>query len=275
MKKISNSLLEVSRFLADYQFVSENLRQDGQSIPPKQEKNKGVAPILGAQLRYSNLRDVLEFVPAFEEITSNSRSLKPSYGVVHDFRESGLGDETEEEKRARLLEDDLPMSEKVSKVEQDTIIRMGPVGFKRETDVFELLLDHEYAAADESDSNNRIRLLQAYLVTFEAALKLAIATVFEMEEGDFAVTHHLGGQSLHWFVYSSVSGSPIAQMVFDDLSTERSLVWEKMYETIVHSTCCRHCCESCILLPRTPEFVVRRKLLDKAVVKQRWMALHV
>jgi len=215
--------------------------------------------------------EVLEFVPAFWDKYRGGEKLKESVGVMVESR---LWKEEEDSNEVSL--------EPIGKTEKEKASlykSMGPVGYKYKTDILRFEFPREDVEKRFSidltlPGNPLLQRLVGFLYSFQATHALAVVTELEVELNDIGCTWDIANERLFSYVYDAFEGgSGVTKKVFEDWSGKQQFIKKKI-ERILYplesEKCCEHRCEKCILLPRTPEFLLRSRLLDKDYVRTLW-----
>lgn len=254
----------------NYNKFCQYFRPDKSDFRRKKKKLEAPFESIEGLIRFSSHRSIIEFVAGYEEITSASRKTYASYGVVNNLQDLEMNDSID------LSDDDFDF-ENWNPNASDTVgpsfhlQKMGPAGYMSEAAVFELLMPRQQALGiigPQIDAQIEQREIQTLAITLQAAIQLAVSMEFEVEDGDFTITHLIDDKFIHWFVYGASFGSPVAEMVYQDFNAGvQGALWQKVVDVLTKSTCCHSYCDRCILLPRTPEFVLRQKFLNKAVFR--------
>lgn len=237
---------------------------------PKEERKStklklGVVDFTG---KYLTGGEVLEFVPAFWDKYRGGEKLKESVGVMVEWGSW--------KKEVAPNEVSLEPIGETEKEKTRLYNPMGPVGYKYKTDILEFQFPREVIEKRFSDdtpllSNTLLRHLMGFLYSFQATHALSVVTELEVELGDIGCTWDITDDSLFSYIYDAFEGgSGVTKKVFMDWSGKQQVIKKKIERILYPSEsekCCEHWCEKCILLPRTPEFLLRSGLLDKDYVR--------
>jgi hypothetical protein len=144
---------------------------------------------------------------------------------------------------------------------------LGPVGYKLQTQVFKLTCDKEkleekILLRKQLTSNETMHCIISAALTFQQALKKGVCITLESELDDFDCHWTMDKEHVYFYAYDAFEGgSGLAKQIFIDWNSTK-LILSNIKETL-SSNCCLSFCEKCLLLPRTPDFVIRKGFLDK------------
>lgn len=144
---------------------------------------------------------------------------------------------------------------------------LGPIGYKISTHVLRLIcskshLEERLSALPNTEKIEK--LLVSAVITFQQAFKKAVSVILHCELGDFDCYWNMDGENVYFYVYDTFEGgSGITKRVFEDW-TGAQRVLENIKQTL-SMNCCSDYCERCLILPRTPEFYLRKGLLNKQI----------
>lgn len=272
---MAGSFME-KRFVEAYEKICSEWRAVPRTDATERETNLFGSVVLGtlqAQLRLTASRGVVQFVPAFLDKSSNGRFMRRSVGTRASLPSDltpllpTLASEDDELDPDALL---AQFEEAQESAQGGQVLRpAGPVGYRYQTDVLEFRLPRGPMDALALQQGRKPEdLAISSLVTLGTVLSVAVIACFEIDQGDFSTAHRLGAAEHSMFFYDSVpGGNGVSRMLYQDLVKPDSLIWQRISQEILVSTCCHHYCDRCLLLPRTPEFHLSRGLLDKAVLR--------
>jgi len=219
-----------------------------------------------ADIEYKTRNDVLEFVPAFYDRYRQGESLKPSVAVIPDWDPWGEDDL-----------DDLSLEPSESEGTKKKIYKeLGPIGFKFKTDVMKFefnreRIDESFKHDELTTRDEKIQHYIGFLYSFQATHALAVITELEVELVDLDYTWEITDESIISYVYDVFEGgSGVTKKIYLDWNSSEKIIGKKIMRLLYptpNEYCCTHICEKCILLPRTPEFLLRNRLLDKDFVR--------
>lgn len=224
------------------------------------------------EITYNPSRGVIEFIPAFIRKTNTGSNIKPSIGIHKEYIQAtalvddimdlaGLGNLSEEDLEEIDLEsiDWNAIDQAIAVAPQERIEELGPAGNKYLTAVLEIKVPRESGLTPSVEMTVAITLL--------SALTLSAVSILEVEQGDLGTSWDISSNYIRLYLYDTASGgSGLVRLIFDDWANHGGqAIWGYANDILFNSKCCRHYCEQCTLLPRTPEFQVRQGLLDKEV----------
>jgi len=231
-------------------------------------KNKSNVKIgkINVDIEYKTRNEVLEFVPAFYDRYRQGESLKPSAAVLPDW--DPWGDDALEH---------ISLEPSESESTQKKIYKeLGPIGFKFKTDVMKFdfnrnKIDELFKHNELTIQDEKIKNYIGFLYSFQATHALAVITELEVELGDIDYTWEITDKSIISYVYDVFEGgSGVTKKIYLDWNSPDKIIGKKIMRLLYPTPqeyCCTHICEKCILLPRTPEFLLRNRLLDKNFVR--------
>lgn len=110
-----------------------------------------------------------------------------------------------------------------------------------------------------------------FLTSFNQLLKRAISITADCELNDFEFFWIFHNKKIHYYLLDGLGGTQgISDIVYSDLSNSSSYIFKLMREFINCPVCGSKSkyCSSCLLLRRTPEFIISKGLLNKNVLKK-------
>jgi len=160
-------------------------------------------------------------------------------------------------------------------------IPLGPVGFSYETHIFSLSLDRKTAEERVSNfkdnSNVRSGILEnliSSLITFSFALRKAACILQTCNIDDIKTSWAIHEENCYIFLFDNAEGgNGVTYLTFSELKEDlennsRKIIDTRLFRQILeifNQKCCKDVCEECLLLPRTPHYLV--SLLNKRLGK--------
>jgi len=142
---------------------------------------------------------------------------------------------------------------------------LGPVGYLTRT--LGLSIKIARGSIESRIRPNENWLGAVRLVSLIQALKRAICIVINCELRDFDVDFSASQETLEIFIYDNrEGGNNISERVREDILGER-----RIQKTIVEIANCQFCsrfCDRCLLIQRTPSYILKERLLDRQELKR-------
>lgn len=143
---------------------------------------------------------------------------------------------------------------------------LGAAGFELATTILHLYCNvHGLKMRLSASADEWERKLAAAIITLIWALKKAISITLQIELGDVGVYWSLDPSNwmFHLYFYdTNPGGSGICRRIMHDCITKKE-IFQLAKETLYDESCCKSYCDRCLLLPRTPESIIRKGLLNK------------
>ena len=164
-------------------------------------------------------------------------------------------------------------------------VPLGPVGFKYNTHILSLTIDRNYAEekignylesqnleTEDTESKKLVmeNLIKA-LTTLSFCLRKTAGILQACDIDDVLTSWTLHKEHCYLFLFDNVDGgNGITYSIYSELRDtvqktndfSKTKLFKQMSE-ILKQECCHDVCEECLLLPRTPQLIM--KMLDKKV----------
>ena len=218
-------------------------------------------------IEYRTRSEVIEFVPAFFDRYRQGERLKPSIAV------KPVWDQWDDDES-----DDISLEPELTESKEKRIYQeLGPVGYKFKTDIMKFdfnreKIDEKFEHNELTPQSKIVKDYVGFLYSFQATHALAVITELEVELDDLYYTWEITDDSIISYIYDVFEGgSGVTKKIYLDWMGPQKTINKKIRRLLYppeNEFCCRHVCEKCILLPRTPEFLLSTGLLDKDFVRK-------
>lgn len=227
---------------------------------------------IDARLEYGRI-NVIKSTLAFNKMYRTSKEPKLYYSQAF-IENIELGDE--EEFNFLSLDDDLSIDwdQELDRIRP----QYHPIGFKFQTlgikitmkvnDINSLVVNYYGNKLDDKakveDLSNNILVA---LFSIQQSLKKIVSIYAETNISDFEVCFTFDEENINFYLVDNrEGGNGVSRRVFESLVTDHK-IYHILENGVLNCEDCLHYCDNCLLIERTPEFLLKKNLLDHLLIK--------